>query len=362
MNKNCNIDIHAIHAVPPCCANRDEAGSPKTAVYGGVRRARISSQCWKRAMRERFAVMEPECELGKRTKLLNKLVADAIRSRSPELDAEALAENALITAGISFEDDKKKKNDKKTKALFFVSQSQIEALADVVVQNVGKDLKKEECQAALNALHSFDVALFGRMVAMKDGENTLNCDAAAQVAHAISTHEVENECDYFTAIDDCASPDKVNAEHIGTTEFNSATFYRYATVNVNDLMEKLHERTSAAVREFVEAFILSMPKGKINSFANNALPSAVYVTIRHDQPINLVGAFEKPIYAGKDGYVEKSINALISHAKKVYNDYLGEPDAAFAIGEGMEKLAPKMSLRELLDNVEQYVKMYGGIS
>ena len=91
MNKICNVDIHVVHAVPPCCANRDEAGSPKTAVYGGVRRARISSQCWKRAMRERFAVMGPECELGKRTKLLNKLVADAIRSRSPELDAEALA-------------------------------------------------------------------------------------------------------------------------------------------------------------------------------------------------------------------------------------------------------------------------------
>ena len=86
----------------------------------------------------------------------------------------------------------------------------------------------------------------------------LNFDATAQVAHAISTHAVENEYDYFTAVDDCAPEDNAGAGHLGTVEFNSSTLYRYATVNVEDLRK---------------------------TFANWTRPDAVYVTVRKDQPI-----------------------------------------------------------------------------
>ena len=44
MNKNrLFLDIHAIQTLPPSNINRDDTGSPKTAMYGGVRRARVSS-------------------------------------------------------------------------------------------------------------------------------------------------------------------------------------------------------------------------------------------------------------------------------------------------------------------------------
>ena len=49
------IDVHVLQTVPPSNLNRDDTGSPKTAVYGGVRRARVSSQAWKRATRRDFA-------------------------------------------------------------------------------------------------------------------------------------------------------------------------------------------------------------------------------------------------------------------------------------------------------------------
>ncbi len=356
MRKNVYIDLHVIETVPPSCVNRDDAGKPKTATYGGVTRARVSSQCWKKAIREQFKKTLSEEEIGKRTKLAHQMLAAAIRKRNPELDAEELAKKALDTAKVSPKEDKKKKDGLlRTDALFFISPSQVDALAELVTS--GQTLDKKNCQDALMENPSIDVALFGRMVA---DDPSLNFDAAAQVAHAISTHAVQNEYDYFTAVDDCAPEDNAGAGHLGTVEYNSSTLYRYATVNVTELEKNLGERTPEAVRAFVEAFIRSMPTGKINTFANNVLPDAVYVTVRCDQPINLVGAFEEPVRAAGGGYVKPSVDAFVRHAKAVYHDYLGEPDKAFAIGAGMEKLTTAMPLAALLDAVENSVKEMGG--
>ena len=353
MRKNVYIDLHVVETVPPSCVNRDDTGRPKTAVYGGVTRARVSSQCWKKAIRDSFKDFLPETESGVRTKHVHELLTAAIRERDPEAEAEKLAENMLKTAGLSL----KNKNDKnETGALFFISYGQLEALAELAVTVEKPD--KKQCQAALKVNPAVDVALFGRMVA---DDPSLNFDAAAQVAHAISTHAVQNEYDYFTAVDDCSPADNAGAGHLGTVEYNSATLYRYATVNVTELEKSLGERTPEAVRAFAEAFIRSMPKGKINTFANNVLPDAVYVTVRHDQPINLVGAFEMPVRAGQGGYVKPSVHALTRHAQAVYRAYLGEPDQAFAIGEGMDELVKETTtLPQLLDAVENSVKEIGG--
>ena len=356
MCKNVYIDLHVVETVPPSCVNRDDTGRPKTAVYGGVTRARVSSQCWKKAIRDSFKDFLPETESGLRTKHVHELLTAAIRERDPEAKAEKLAEDILKTAGLSL----KNKNDKnETGALFFISRGQLEALAELAVTVEKPD--KKQCQDALKVNPAVDVALFGRMVA---DDPSLNFDAAAQVAHAISTHAVQNEYDYFTAVDDCSPADNAGAGHLGTVEYNSATLYRYATVNVTELLtgdKGLGERTPEAVRAFAEAFIRSMPKGKINTFANNVLPDAVYVTVRHDQPINLVGAFEMPVRAGQGGYVKPSVHALTRHAQAVYHAYLGEPDQAFAIGEGMDELVKETTtLPQLLDAVENSVKEIGG--
>ena len=357
MAKKCFMDIHVIETVPPSCINRDDTGSPKTAIYGGAMRARVSSQCWKKAMRASFADMLPQEEIGKRTKMMHALLADAIRARNPQLNAETLALNVINAAGISPKTDKKNKEVLKTDALFFISQSQLDALADIAVETKDGKFDKKACQAALKANPAVDVALFGRMVA---DDPSLNFDAAAQVAHAISTHAMHNEYDYFTAVDDCAPEDNAGAGHLGTVEYNSSTLYRYATVDVSELASNLGERTPEAVRAFIRAFILSMPTGKKNTFANNVLPNAVYVTVRHDQPISLVGAFESPVKTRDSGYVENSISARVKHAHAVYSEYLGEPDAAFAIGHGMDALAETMPLNTLLDKVEECTRTYGG--
>ena len=345
MKKRLYVDFHVLQTVPPSCINRDDTGSPKTAVYGGVTRARVSSQAWKHAMRQAFVEesLLDDADVGSRTKKVAELVEKEIVALAPDADAAKLAKKALDNAGI--------KNDEKgTKALFFMSQAQAKALAEAAVAG---STDKKEYKDALKKAPSADMALFGRMVA---DDPSLNYDAAAQVAHSISTHAVQNEYDYFTAVDDCAAEDNAGAGHLGTVEYNSATLYRYAAVNVLELVQHLgEEKAAAVVRSFGEAFIRSMPTGKQNTFANRTLPDAVYVAIREDQPVNLCGAFERAVGRSAEGYAEPSKRALQAYAQKLYATY-GTPTQSFVVGTGLEQLGEAQPLQTMLEVLEAAVK------
>ena len=344
---NLYVDFHILQTVPPSCVNRDDTGSPKTAQYGGVTRARVSSQAWKHAMREMFreTIFDPE-QVGVRTKQIVGMVAEQISKQNSQADAEKLAIKALEFAGIKVKDAQKG-----TDALFFMSEEQAKTLATLILDG---EKKQDLYKNALKAAPSTDMALFGRMVA---SDPSLNYDAAAQVAHSISTHAVANEYDYFTAVDDLLPEDNAGAGHIGTQEFNSATLYRYATVNLRELARSLGKKEIPSVlRGFANAFVRSMPTGKQNSFANRTLPELVYVTLRKDQPVYLGGAFEKPVETGRNGYVQGSVDALKVYAQKIYQNYGTVPEEAFAVGEGLEELAESMPLPELLDKLETSIR------
>ncbi|GAB3622655.1 type I-E CRISPR-associated protein Cas7/Cse4/CasC [Mariniluteicoccus endophyticus] len=325
------LEIHAIQNVPPANMNRDDTGAPKTATYGGVVRGRVSSQSWKRAMREAFNRDLDPMDVGRRSKQVVRLMMDAIVRRRPELEerAEALATAAFEVAKLK--PSKAKKGDAAVAEmgyLLFLSQRQIEAVADVIVANADAGDDKA-LRAALTAAkvrdlfdtqHSVDIALFGRMVA--DAPD-LNVDAACQVAHALGVHEVVPEYDYFTAVDDVVrEAEETGAGMIGTVEFFSSTFYRYAVVNLDQLQTNLGDDKAVglALQAFVKAFVESMPTGKQNTFANGTRPSAVMVTIGSGQPASLVGAFEEPV---KDsaGHVAQAINRLAEHAEGVFSTW-----------------------------------------
>lgn len=224
---NLYLDISVIQTLGANCVNRDDTGSPKTVEYGGVTRARVSSQAWKHAMRKMFIDLFANDDMGKRTKKIVKLVANEISELAPKLtddDISKMAIAALENAGI------KVKKEGVSDVLVFFSNKQAKALAELAVNKV--EDKKKYVEAFKNN-PSYDMTLFGRMVAADAG---LNVDAASQVAHAISTHAVHNEYDYFTAVDDLNEElSESGAGHIGVSEFNSSTLYRYATVNINEL-------------------------------------------------------------------------------------------------------------------------------
>ena len=346
------VDIHVLQTVPPSCINRDDTGSPKTAIYGGATRARVSSQSWKHAVREYFRETFPSDQSGYRTKKILDLLEKEIEKLAPAQDAEKLARAAMESAGLKLK--KKKGEDEEgrdVEALFFISEAQIKALAQLAV---AAENDKKAYKTALMMQPSVDMALFGRMVA---SDPSLNFDACCQVAHAISTHAVHPEYDYFTAVDDCSPEDNAGAGHIGTKEFDSATLYRYATVNAEELKKFLENDTARAVKEFTEAFICSMPTGAQNAYANRTCQDAIYVAIRNDQPINLCGAFEKPIRSNT-GYVEASKHELCEYAKDVYQDFAEKPLNEICVGKGMEMLAQRVSRDDLLDQLENIVAAY----
>ncbi|MFC5996766.1 type I-E CRISPR-associated protein Cas7/Cse4/CasC [Pseudonocardia hispaniensis] len=338
------IDVHVLQTVPPSNLNRDDTGSPKTARYGGVVRARVSSQAWKRATRTAFDGLLDRTELGVRSRRLVELLGEEITRQDPALAEQApqLAKDVLTAVGIKTTAPKNKKDaPEESGYLVFLSHRQITGLAELAARasRAGEPIAKTEARKRADTEHSVDVALFGRMVAEA---TDLNVDAAAQVAHAISVHAVQNEYDYFTAVDDHKNADDeedAGAGMIGTVEFNSSTLYRYATVDVDRLRDNLGDAkaTRRAVEAFVRAFVLSMPTGKQNTFANRTLPDAVLVVLRETQPVNLVGAFEDAVT--ESARIPAAIDRLARHATEVAQAYAATPVAAWTFGPG-ERLAP----------------------
>ncbi|TDC73914.1 type I-E CRISPR-associated protein Cas7/Cse4/CasC [Streptomyces hainanensis] len=388
------LDIHILQTVPPSNLNRDDTGSPKSAIYGGVRRARVSSQAWKRATRTAFDSLLDESELGVRT----KKVAEALAGRIAELDpalpetaaVELAAETLRTATGSKIEPPTRRAKNAdageqapapESSYLMFLSAHQLGGLAELAVKGSGGtgDLaalkaflkikeNRAEARRLVNSNHSVDIALFGRMVA--DAAD-LNVEAATQVAHAISVHPVDIESDYYTAVDDRNKEDEKGAGMIGVVDFNSATLYRYAALDVDRLQRNLGgglredepatQPTRRAVEAFLEAFIASLPTGKINTFGNHTLPSAVLVKLRTARPISFVAAFERPVRQGSEGgFLHGSCQQLaryVPQLEKAYGCEDRDHTWLMRIGEDTAPLAElveegrAVSLRELVEGV-----------
>ncbi|MGO1543347.1 MAG: type I-E CRISPR-associated protein Cas7/Cse4/CasC [Gulosibacter sp.] len=317
------IDIHVLQTVPPSCINRDDTGSPKTATFGGVTRARVSSQAWKKATRDEFKRHLDDSEIGERTVRVVERIAQQIRALDESIDEAQATETAtevLKATGINVKIEKKKATEgqeasetRHTGYLIFLSRAQINSLAELGLGAIqGEKINKAEAKRAFNDSNSIAVALFGRMIA--DAPD-LNVDASCQVSHAISVHAAASEFDYFTAVDDNAPEDIAGAGMIGTVEFVSSTLYRYATIDAERLVENLGSKEAAirAVEAFVRGFLVSMPTGKQNTFANRTRPGVVLVEVREDQPVNLAAAFENPVRAD-GGALPLAAGRLVNHA------------------------------------------------
>lgn len=361
------VDIHVLQSVPPSNVNRDDTGAPKSALYGGVRRARISSQAWKKAVRTSFKDFLPASQTGARTLrvvelLMNRLTADPYRLAQEDARQKALA----VVKALGLKADKPRVKDgsghegvERTQYLVFYSNQQLDRLAQLAATSEGK-ISSSDAKKAADSDHGIEVALFGRMVA---DSKDLNVDSAVQVAHALSTHAVEIESDYFTAVDDYKlDEDDAGAGMIGTVEFTSETLYRFATVAVSTLEDNLGDvdLTADAAAAFVRGFVVSMPTGKQNTFANNTLPDAVVVQIRKGRSSSFVGAFEDAITSTTGGFVEASCKALASYAHDCEEAFLGAPVASFVTRvvtrtEAVSDMGTAMPIDELVSSVRDQV-------
>ena len=360
------IEIHALQNMPPSNVNRDDSGAPKSARYGGVQRSRVSSQSWKKAMRDDFNQRLDPKDVGTRSRMLVSQIAEAITAERQDLAerAESLAVNAMEAAGfkkpVPQTRGKAKEGAPETGYLVFMSQRQIDALAHAAVTaSAGPDpladMKAAKVKDLVDADHSIDIALFGRMVA---DSTDLNVDAACQVAHALSVHEAIPEYDFYTAVDDVKArndeADDSGAGMMGTVGFVSSTLYRYAALNVDQLRINLGngEAVRIAIDAFLHSFIQSMPTGKQNTFANSTRPTAVLVTVATGQPTNLVGAFERPVDP-QDGFMRPAVAALAAHAREVFEAWR-KPELSLVQGlssaiEPLTEVAEVVDVNELVN-------------
>ena len=361
------VDIHVIQSVPPSNVNRDDTGSPKSALYGGVRRARVSSQAWKKAVRTSFKEFLPANQTGSRTLRVVELLMNRLTAAPyglPEEDARQKALEVVKALGLKAEKPRKKDESgaegiERTQYLVFYSNQQLDRLAQLAATTDGK-ITAADAKKAADSDHGIEVALFGRMVA---DSKDLNVDSAVQVAHALSTHAVEIESDYFTAVDDYKlDEDDAGAGMIGTVEFTSETLYRFAAVAVSTLKDNLGDvdLTAQAASAFVRGFIMSMPTGKQNTFANNTIPDAVVVQVRKGRSASFIGAFEDPVTSDDGGFVAASCQAVAAYAHDCEEAFLGAPEASFVtrVGsrtEAIGTMGTQMPIDDLVSSVRDQV-------
>ncbi|PJN36629.1 type I-E CRISPR-associated protein Cas7/Cse4/CasC [Streptomyces sp. CB02959] len=330
------IDIHVLQSVPFANLNRDDTNSVKTVQYGNTLRTRVSSQSWKRAIRTVFEDHIGEAAL--RTRRIGERVTRELEHRGwPTELAQRAGGHTAAASGIKFELAKAPGEAKQTvpnkvltNAMVYVPQAAVTELADLAEQHrdaleQAKDIKKpadksilpaREVEAVLRSRNGV-INLFGRMLAEIDDAGV---DGAVQVAHALTTHETDVELDYFSAVDDVTAvwDDATGSGHMGHAEFSAGTFYRYATVDLRDLIANIGDQNTAArdlTAAFLTSFITSLPQAKKNSTAPHTIPDLVHISVRTDRPLSYAAAFEKPVQASpQGGFAENSRIQLTAYA------------------------------------------------
>ncbi len=342
-----HLELHIIQSVPVSCLNRDDLNSPKTAVFGGIQRARVSSQSWKRAIREMAKELAPEQFKGERTRLMYEpLVKAMVAAGIATADAD---EGAKKVIGELVRLDVKSKDKVKSTTMYFMSPLELQAIAKAYAEtkDARKSLKAVDAKALKDAA---DISVFGRMVA---SDHSLTVEAASMFSHALSVHKADNEIDFFSAVDDRQPKEESGAGMTGTLEFNSATYYRFAALNLDMLADAEHlgslssDERQTVVRTFIEATIKAVPSARKNTMNGNTLPIYVMGVVREKgHPIQLVNAFETPVKSSQ-GYSAKSVELLKGEYTKLKETWGVE--AVF------EQAIPEVGFKAFIDGMVSHV-------
>jgi CRISPR system Cascade subunit CasC len=297
------LQLHLLTAYPPANLNRDDTGRPKTCIFGGAPRLRISSQSLKRAWRtsDVFAAVV-HGRIGARTQ---RIGLEVFKYLSDKGMTEDNAKTVARKIAVIFGKPKPEGDDNPTftEQLAFVAPEERRrafALADKAFAGETIDLKPEDILVKADA--ATDIAMFGRMLA---DNPSFNREAAVQVAHALTTHRVVVEDDYYVAVDDLKNPSEredAGTSFIGVQEFAAGLFYLYACVDADLLKRNLAGDVSLAA-DAIEALLRSAatvaPRGKQASFASRARASFVMAERGPQQPRSLAAAFLKPTTPGE---------------------------------------------------------------
>jgi len=333
------VELHMIQNHNPANLNRDDLGAPKTCLFGGVIRARISSQCLKRTIRRGADFQKAlERDGGIRTRRLITELAERASGSSPAPDeAVKLVADAFDKGGVKRTG--KGEEPDNTEVLLFIPRSTLDKMVNAVREAWRGKVKSavlcEELATLLGEKVSVpDMALSGRMTELESKglfrKIDFHVEAALSAAHAISTHAVINEVDYFTAADDLAKGS--GAAHVNEAMFNSACFYKHFSIDWDKLVSNLGDDSDLAsltIRHFIQAAARETPTGKQHAFAAFNPPEGILVEIKAKRavPISHANAFADPVPANAPrGLIGESIARLGQHVHDIAEGYGIEAD------------------------------------
>lgn len=348
------LQMHLLTTYPASNLNRDDTGRPKTVVFGGKPRLRISSQSLKRAWRTSPVFFDRLGDrVGKRTQRLGEEVFARLKDGGMEEKAAVKTSRAIAGAFGKLVDEKDAKNPTYIKQLAFVSaeeRGRAMSLAD-------RALAGEDITDALKSLlgktdTAADIAMFGRMLA---DAPAFNREAAVQVSHAMTTHRVTVEDDYYVAVDDLKKPADVDGDvgtsFIGVQEYGAGVFYLYGCIDTNLLVANLggdKALAQDAVQALIEAAATVAPRGKQASFASRARASYILLERGSQQPRTLAAAFIKSV--SDEDILTESIKRLTNFRTNLDTVYgPGADDTRELIATAAEA---KGSIRAILDFAE----------
>ena len=338
------IELHMLQSFPVNCLNRDLFGSPKSTVFGGVPRARISSQCWKRAIRQAAKEESPMFE-GKRSKYFyDQLILRLEECGQSETEAASIA--AAIVSATKIKLDK----GNIAKSLFYFSPEELKAAVNAYLNCPQPKNKVASAARELGRVtrDGVDIAFFGRMVADTD----LTLEGAAMFSHAISVNRVDNDLDFFTAVDDLSPKEKTGSAHMGDLEFNTACYYRYIALNLDLLADDDHlailtaDERKLAVAVFLRSCALAVPAARKNSMLASTVPGFILGIARQGAPLSLANAFEIPVKG--ESPLSKAREAMLTHWQELKKLY--------GITADCEAILPEKPLDQIIRELVEYVR------
>lgn len=332
------INFHVLISHSPSCLNRDDMNMQKSAIFGGERRVRISSQSLKRAMRKSDYYRQNFGEASVRTKKLDELIAFMIERLAGRYDAELVKKTVALLAGKDATVEVATEGDAvapwATEEVAWFCEQVNKGLAQGQDEKaLGKTLKNETAAMRQALASGVDIALSGRMATSGLMSELGKVDGALAVAHVLTTHGVDADIDWFTAVDDLQ---ELGSGHLDTQEFSSGVFYRYASLNVKQLQENLgnapREKALEVAAHLLHMLATVVPSAKQQTFAAHNLADLALVSFS-DLPVSLANAFEEPVRS-KGGFRKPSIEALHNYWQQVHNGYgLAERCGEFALGQ-----------------------------
>lgn len=384
--RNAFIQIHWLTSYSGVLLNRDDVGAPKTLLFGGKVRTRISSQCIKRHWREddghyaltdlapktvrsrrifeqlvalpliadgldekivravadclKYAILgtrRPEARLPKQKAKAKENTEDTAENPAPEPEASeplGLNTDQMIVLGLPEVNYIKDLCGRIAAAL-----SSPAGAPDAVEKALGRE-GRENLLALRNA-GGLGAAMFGRMLT---SDMLTRGDAAVHVAHAFTVHGEEQVTDYFSAIDDLtADSGEKGSGHIGNAELTSGLFYGYTVVDVAQLVSNLEGIPSRDWRtadlgltrdvlvNLIHLIATVSPGAKRGSTAPYSYASLMTVEVGPRQPHAFNNAFLSPVLPGPD-LLQSTYAALGEHVAQFDRVYGHDPRRLVGLG------------------------------